>query len=112
MYQKNWQPFCPKQAMHSPPSFCDTELHRALSEQAFGIKSFAVSSSSPQQAIATIVLLDGPKITVQLTTQGYSVDRLDYRIYETIEDLLQASSAMYAKKRQEALYAKLSKLSS
>lgn len=65
--------FALKQAMHSPPSFCNTELHRALSEQAFGIKSFAVSSSSPQQAIATIELLDGPKITVQLTTQGYSV---------------------------------------
>ncbi|KAF9483380.1 hypothetical protein BDN70DRAFT_799882 [Pholiota conissans] len=97
--------------MPSSPSFCDAELLRALNEQSFGIKSFTVSSSSPQQAIATIVLLDGPKLTVQLTTQGYSVVSTT-KVYETIEDLLQASSPMYDKRRQEALYAKLSKLSS
>ncbi|KAF8964352.1 GSKIP domain-containing protein [Flammula alnicola] len=91
-------------------SFCHTELQRALKEQAFGIKSFTVSSSSSQQAIANIVLLDGPKLAVELTTQGYSVVSTT-NVYETIEDLLQSESPLYARKRQELLYAKLANLS-
>lgn len=59
--------------MASTFSFCHSELERALKEQAFGIKKFAITSSSGQQAIATVVLLDGAKLLVQLTTQGYSV---------------------------------------
>lgn len=59
--------------MESTSSFYHSELLRALKEQAFGIKKFTISSSSGQQAIAAVVLLDGAKLLVQLTTQGYSV---------------------------------------
>ena len=54
-------------------SFCHTELYRALKEQAFGIKSFSMLSSSLEQATASVVLLEGSKIVVELTTGGYSV---------------------------------------
>lgn len=54
-------------------SFCSTELQRALKEQTFGIKSYSISSTSSQQATASVVLLEGSKITVLLTTQGFSV---------------------------------------
>jgi len=115
----------------SSSSFWHTEFQRALKEQAFGIKSFAMVSSSSQEATASIVTLEGSKLLVQLTTQGYSVgvpfpgfltashsfiqisttNSDSNRVYETIEDLLQAASALYIKKRQEVLFAKLSKLS-
>jgi hypothetical protein len=57
----------------SSSSFYQTEFQRALEEQAFGIKSFAMVSSSSHQATASIVILEGSKLLVQLTTQGYSV---------------------------------------
>ena len=115
-----------------PTSFCYTEFERALKEQAFGIKSFAMVSSSPRQATAFIVILEGSKLPVHLTTQGYSVGVLPFprffavlitlaqisttnsdstRVYETIEDLLQAASPLYTKRRQEVLYAELAKFS-
>lgn len=59
--------------MPSSSSFCQTEFQRALKEQAFGIKSFAMVSSSSHQATASVVILEGSKLLVQLTTQGYSV---------------------------------------
>ena len=62
----------------SSSSFCQTEFQRALKEQAFGIKSFAMVSSSPHQATASIVILEGSKLLVQLTTQGYSVGVFPY----------------------------------
>ncbi|KJA23986.1 hypothetical protein HYPSUDRAFT_214755 [Hypholoma sublateritium FD-334 SS-4] len=96
--------------MSSTASFCHSELQRALKEQAFGIKKFTITSASGQQAIATVVLLDGAKLLVQLTTQGYSIVSTT-QVYETVEDLLQAASPIYAEKRQELLYAELSKLS-
>ncbi|PPQ76389.1 hypothetical protein CVT26_015378 [Gymnopilus dilepis] len=91
-------------------SFCHTELYRALKEQAFGIKSFSMLSSSLEQATASVVLLEGSKIVVELTTGGYSIQNAGGR-YETLDDLLQTCSPLYAKKRQEALIAKLSRLS-
>lgn len=57
----------------SSSSFYQTEFQRALKEQAFGIKSFAMVSSSLHQATASVVILEGSKLLVQLTTQGYSV---------------------------------------
>ena len=60
----------------SSSSFCRTEFQRALEEQAFGIKSFVMVSSSSHQATASIVILEGSKLLVQLTTQGYSVSAL------------------------------------
>ncbi|KDR82798.1 hypothetical protein GALMADRAFT_849655 [Galerina marginata CBS 339.88] len=97
----------------SSSSFCQTELHRALKEQVFGIKSFTVLSSSLEQASASVILLEGPKVIIQLTTQGYCVVSAGAtsRIHETIEDLLQSTSPLYAKKRHEVLMAKLARLS-
>ncbi|KAF5315164.1 hypothetical protein D9619_007218 [Psilocybe cf. subviscida] len=91
-------------------SFCYTELQRALKEQTFGIKSYSVSSNSSNQAIALVVLLEGSKISVSLTTQGFSISG-GSNVYETVEDLLQSVSPLYGQKRQELLFAKLSKLS-
>ncbi|PPQ67729.1 hypothetical protein CVT25_009335 [Psilocybe cyanescens] len=91
-------------------SFCHSELQRALKEQSFGIKNFTILSSSHEQASAAIVLLEGRKIIVQLTTRGYSIiDGGPSTVHETLEGLLHIS-ALYAKKRQEVLMAKLSKL--
>jgi len=96
----------------SSSSFCRTELQTALKEQAFGIQSFSITSSSAQQASASILLLEGQKLVVQLTNQGFSVvNSKTTKIHETIEDLLQSASPLYVKKRQEALLAALSKLS-
>ena len=112
-------------------SFCRTELQRALKEQAFGIQTFSITSSSAEQASASVILLEGQKVVVQLTSQGYSVcktipfTRLSHsffvftqvvnlkpiHIHETIENLLQSLSPLYIGKRQEALLAALSKLS-
>lgn len=57
----------------SPTTFCHLELDRALKEQAFGIKGFSMVSSSNDQATALVALLDGPKISVQLTPRGFAV---------------------------------------
>ena len=57
----------------SSSSFCRTELQRALKEQAFGIQNFSITSSSAEQASALVVLLEGQRLVVQLTTEGFSV---------------------------------------
>ncbi|KAF8807139.1 hypothetical protein BYT27DRAFT_7211017 [Phlegmacium glaucopus] len=96
----------------SSSSFCRTELQRALKEQAFGIQTFSITSSSAQEALASVVLLEGQKLVVKLTTQGFSVVNFKTtKIHENIENLLQSVSPLYGKKRQEALLAALSKLS-
>lgn len=114
----------------SSSSFCRTELQRALKEQAFGIQNFSITSSSSQQASALVVLLEGQRLVVQLTTRGFSVCKKSplftasnayffsqivnfksTKIHETIENLLQSVSPLYVKKRQEALLAALSELS-
>ena len=68
------------------PSFYQTEFQRALKEQAFGIKSFAMVSSSLYQATASIVTLEGSKLLVQLTTQGYSVGVFPFPIFFAASD--------------------------
>ena len=57
----------------SPSSFCRTELQRALKEQTFGIKNFSITSCSAERASASVVLLEGQRLVVQLTTEGFSV---------------------------------------
>ena len=114
----------------STSSFCRTELQRALKEQAFGIQNFSITSCSAEQASASVVLLEGHRLVIQLTTEGFSVCRnrsfhllshsfffpqvvnsKSTKIHETVEDLLQSISPLYAKKCQEELFAALSKLS-
>lgn len=59
-------------------AFCVAELEQALMEQAYGITSFTLLPSSSDTALATVVLLEGQKVHIQLTLQGYSV-RLAFR---------------------------------
>lgn len=56
-----------------PHDFMQEELTRALSEQAFGITSYEVLSSSPLKAVARVVLLENDTILVSLTGRGYQV---------------------------------------
>ncbi|KAH7921763.1 hypothetical protein BV22DRAFT_1038248 [Leucogyrophana mollusca] len=93
----------------SPSSFFYSELRRALSEQSFGIVRFDVTRpSTPHEAVASVTLLEGNVIRVSLTTRGYHLD--NGQIFESIEGLLQAVSAMYDRKRRDALFSKLESL--
>jgi len=67
------------QMSNFPPEFYAEEIRRALEEQSFGIKSFTLLENdiSGVQARATVILLEGQKITIKLNSQGYSV-RDDY----------------------------------
>ncbi|KAJ3993191.1 hypothetical protein F5050DRAFT_1578141 [Lentinula boryana] len=96
----------------SPSEFYIKELQRALSEQALFIRAFSVTSSSSLQAIVSVTLLEGNNVTVILTNQGYHADQSGATPFETIEDLLQSVSPLYAQKRQLALLDALEKWSS
>jgi hypothetical protein len=92
------------------PSFYQTELSKALSEQAFGLARFDVcGGSSPHEATASVTLLEGRTIRITLTVRGYQLD--GDQIFESIEGLLQAVSAAYEGKRREALFSRLRSLS-
>ncbi|KAF9046681.1 hypothetical protein BJ165DRAFT_1527754 [Panaeolus papilionaceus] len=100
----------------SPSSFYHSELLRALKEQAFGIINFSMTSSSPEQASASVVLLEGRTVNVKLTIQGYSITgpgscASSAGVHESFENLLRAISSLYRKREQEALFAKLAKIS-
>ncbi|TFK40539.1 hypothetical protein BDQ12DRAFT_456878 [Crucibulum laeve] len=107
--------------LSTPASFFRDEMHRALDEQGFGIRSFTVTSSNSRQAVASVLLLEGHKINICLTSQGYSVDAeknpgmsrntTNPIIHETLEALLQNLSPLYIQKRQETLFAALENLS-
>jgi hypothetical protein len=57
-----------------PLNFTSTELQRALQEQLFGIASFHMLQPSDRlQAVAIVTLLEGPKLTISLTSRGYHV---------------------------------------
>ncbi|KAF9013528.1 hypothetical protein BDQ17DRAFT_1297221 [Cyathus striatus] len=102
-------------------SFYRDELQRAFSEQSFGIRSFHITSSNARQAVATVVLLEGQKLIVVLTNQGYSVDLEKSPgvprstgtdvVHEAVENLLQSISPLYIQRRQEALLSALGRLS-
>ena len=64
----------------SSSSFCQTELQRALKEQTFGIQNFSITSSSAEQASALVVLLEGQRLVVKLTAQGFSVRKKNFRM--------------------------------
>ena len=69
--------------MSSEP-FCAAELRRALEEQAFAIKDFTLTPSPSEEGRATVVLLEGNTIEIQLTIQGYTVIFLPCAISETL----------------------------
>ncbi|KAG2010213.1 hypothetical protein CC2G_013052 [Coprinopsis cinerea AmutBmut pab1-1] len=104
----------------TPSSFYHDELERALAEQRFGVHSYRILSSSPRQSSAFVTTLEGHKLNVALTAQGYTVESkrsdgtestVPPRTYETIEDLLQAISPSYSIRRQERLISALQNIS-
>jgi hypothetical protein len=65
---------------HATEKFYTYELRRALSEQAFGITSASIVSSSSTDATAVIALLEGVTVCVVLTIQGYKVHTLRFAV--------------------------------
>ena len=69
-----WMRACHVQTHDMSTEFYAQEIRRALEEQSFGIKSFTLlESDSGAQARATVILLEGQKITIKLNSQGYAV---------------------------------------
>ncbi|KAK0487513.1 hypothetical protein IW261DRAFT_620853 [Armillaria novae-zelandiae] len=101
-----------------PSAFLANELQLALSEQHFGIRCFSIlSPSTPLVAKASVTLLDGEKLQLVLTGRGYFIEdgskkanSLSLKVFETVEELLQSVSDIYAEKRREVLWNKLEKL--
>ncbi|KAJ7175979.1 hypothetical protein C8R46DRAFT_76417 [Mycena filopes] len=97
-------------------SFCADELQHVLAEEssAFAIGPFRLTSKAPLCATASVTLLEGRTILINLTTNGYSIVRGDGQrdgptesTFESIEQLLRSVSTMYEQRRQEALIAAL-----
>lgn len=105
-------------------TFCADELQLALAEEssASAIGSFRLTSSDRLRATASVTLLEGRTILINLTINGYSIisgdDQNDMSgrtptepTFESIEQLLRSVSRMYEQRRQEALIAALEKVS-
>jgi hypothetical protein len=54
-------------------NFYEGEIRRALDEQSFGIKQYTVLETSTTRARASVTLLEGSVIIIELTSQGYIV---------------------------------------
>ncbi|KAJ7784427.1 hypothetical protein B0H16DRAFT_1709141 [Mycena metata] len=100
-------------------TFCADELQHALAEESStsAIGPFRLTSKAPLCATASVTLLEGRTICINLTTNGYSIipgdgqsdhrDALTKSTFESIEQLLRSVSTMYEQRRQEALLAAL-----
>ncbi|KAJ7025365.1 hypothetical protein C8F04DRAFT_1269254 [Mycena alexandri] len=100
-------------------TFCADELQLALTEEssASAIGPFRLTAKAPLCATASVTLLEGHTISVNLTTNGYSIVPGDGQshnragptesTFESIEQLLRSVSTMYEQRRQEALIAAL-----
>ncbi|KAJ7259577.1 hypothetical protein B0H12DRAFT_420153 [Mycena haematopus] len=107
-------------------SFCADELQHALAEEssASSIGPFRLTSSGPLRATASVTLLEGRTILINLTTNGYSIIPRDQQkdtsgeaiasstgqTFESIEQLLSSVSTMYEERRQEALISALERV--
>ncbi|KAJ7367029.1 hypothetical protein DFH08DRAFT_836350 [Mycena albidolilacea] len=103
-------------------SFCADELQHALAEEssASAIGPFRLTFSDSLRATASVTLLEGRTISINLTTSGYSIIQKDTngqtvpslpgRTFESIEQLLRSVSTMYGKRREEALIAALERV--
>ncbi|KIK57208.1 hypothetical protein GYMLUDRAFT_764010 [Collybiopsis luxurians FD-317 M1] len=94
-----------------PSEFYLNELERALSEQAAAINSFSITSSSSLQATASVTLLEGNTVIIQLTDRGYHLEATQ-TVFEAIEDLLQSVSPLFSQQKQALLINALTELSS
>ncbi|KAJ7134742.1 hypothetical protein C8R44DRAFT_771341 [Mycena epipterygia] len=108
-------------------TFCADELQHALAEEssASAIGPFRLTGSAPLGATASVTLLEGRTILINLTTNGYSIIAEDRQndvgndilpapagpTFESIEQLLRSVSTMYEQRRQEALIAALERVS-
>ncbi|KAH9949871.1 hypothetical protein B0H21DRAFT_819799 [Amylocystis lapponica] len=95
------------------PSFVRSEVTAALSEQAFGIASAELTSSTDLVASARVVLLEGTIITISLSVRGYQLGESGEgsadtdTLFESIEVLLASVSPLYVDARRNALLVKL-----
>ncbi|KAJ7147102.1 hypothetical protein C8R43DRAFT_1129883 [Mycena crocata] len=104
-------------------TFCADELQHALAEESStsAIGPFRLTASAPLCATASVTLLEGRTILINLTTNGYSIVPGDMGsqaaaeptgpTFESIEQLLRSVSTMYEQRRQEALIAALERAS-
>ncbi|KAJ6477311.1 hypothetical protein C8R47DRAFT_1139932 [Mycena vitilis] len=106
-------------------TFCADELQQALAEEssasAIGPYHLTSTASSSLCATASVTLLEGRTISINLTTNGYSIipgdgqddtgGRKTGQTFESIEQLLRSVSSMYEQRRQEALIAALERVS-
>ncbi|KAJ6585125.1 hypothetical protein B0H19DRAFT_1108379 [Mycena capillaripes] len=108
-------------------TFCADELQHALAEEssASAIGPFRLTSTAALCATASVTLLEGRTILINLTTNGYSIIPGDGQndiggqtltaptgqTFESIEQLLRSVSTMYEQRRQEALIAALERVS-
>ncbi|EJC98086.1 uncharacterized protein FOMMEDRAFT_137409 [Fomitiporia mediterranea MF3/22] len=107
-------PSAPTPPSNCSPSFFQTELECALSEQAFGIVGYFLKSATAHDATASVELLEGVQLDITLTVRGFRVTRSptqnvvgDVVDFETIEVLLQRYSPLYEAKRMELLFTRL-----
>ncbi|KAJ7781805.1 hypothetical protein DFH07DRAFT_388308 [Mycena maculata] len=108
-------------------TFCADELRHALAEESSvsAIGPFRLTETAPLCATASVTLLEGRTIFINLTTSGYSIVAGDRQhdggshsmpaasglTFESIEQLLRSVSTMYEQRRQEALIAALERVS-
>ncbi|KZV65603.1 hypothetical protein PENSPDRAFT_586657 [Peniophora sp. CONT] len=90
-------------------SFYERELRAALEEQRFGVEDAFMIESTPNDAKASVVLLEGKTIEVKLSREGFARAAFLKRkaVYETIDDLLAAVSPMYKSRLHDTLLDKL-----
>lgn len=113
--------------MASPPyTFFRDELHRALSEQSYGISSFTLKDQTSRLfSAASVELLEGNVIEICLTAHGYGVMSICVGItlkltsvqivgsegtHETVDALLSQVSPRYREAQNQALFSKLQAL--
>ncbi|KAJ7505184.1 hypothetical protein B0H11DRAFT_1977257 [Mycena galericulata] len=110
-------------------TFCADELRHALAEESSvsAIGPFRLTHTAPLCATASVTLLEGRTIFINLTTSGYSIILDEGNgnrqtpgkampepagpTFESIEQLLRSVSTLYEQRRQEALIAALERVS-
>ncbi|VDB94506.1 unnamed protein product [Peniophora sp. CBMAI 1063] len=100
--------------MNKINSFYERELRAALEEQRFGVEDAFMLDSTPNDAKASVVLLEGKTVEVKLSKEGFRLvaqKRASFLkrkpVYETIDDLLAAVSPMYKSRLHDTLLDKL-----
>jgi hypothetical protein len=110
------------------PEFYVRELEQALLEQSGRIESFEQVSQIPNGASASVKLLEGPTVLVNLTSKGYKcgqsdtirtrgpwspperVDEPALQTHETLDDLLRKHSPLWDQRTSAILMEKLQAL--